>query len=195
MNNSFLKHLENLSKFHSYAKGESIFHPGQRAESIFKVITGEVHLYRHGQNGKRVLLYRAYDDQFFAEASINSDSYHCTAVSIKPSEIQIIDARKMLRELATNPEFALAWTANLSSELRRQRANVERLHLKSAEQRLRHFIMTEGSPLGELQLQGTVSELAEILGLSREALYRTISTMEKQGVLQRKGDLIKLMEL
>ena len=195
MNELFLKHLENLSKFHCYAKGETIFHLGQQAESIFKVIKGEVHLYRHSQNGKRVLLYRAYDNQFFAEASINSDYYHCTAVSLKASEIQIVDARKMALELGENSEFALAWAANLSSELRRQRANVERLHLKSAEERLRHFIMTEGSPLGELHQKGTVSELAEILGLSREALYRIISKMEKQGVLLRNDNLIKLKDI
>jgi len=187
MNELFLKHLENLSKFHCYAKGETIFHLGQQAESIFKVIKGEVHLYRHSQNGKRVLLYRAYDNQFFAEAS--------TAVSLKASEIQIVDARKMALELGENSEFALAWAANLSSELRRQRANVERLHLKSAEERLRHFIMTEGSPLGELHQKGTVSELAEILGLSREALYRIISKMEKQGVLLRNDNLIKLKDI
>ena len=195
MKNSFLKHLENLSKFHCYAKGETIFHPGQQAESIFKVIKGEVHLYRHNQDGKRVLLHRAYDNQYFAEASISSDCYHCTAVSIKPSEIQIIDAEKMVLELGVNSEFAIAWTANLSSELRRQRASVERLHLKSAEERLKHFILTEGSPLGELHLKGTVSELSEILGLSREALYRTISKMEKQGTLLRTDNLIKLKQI
>jgi CRP-like cAMP-binding protein len=151
-----------------------------------------VHLYRHNQDGKRVLLYRAYDNQYFAEVSINSDCYHCTAVSRKQSEIQIIDAEKMLLELGVNSEFAVAWTANLSSELRRQLASVERLHLKSAEEKLRHFILTEGSPLGELQLKGTVSELSEIPGLSCETLYRTISKMEKQGMLLRTDNLIKL---
>lgn len=195
MENSFLKHLEKLSRFHCYAKGETIFHVGQQAESIFKVIKGEVHLYRHNQDGRRVLLYRAYDNQYFAEASISSAYYHCTAVSLKPSEILIIDAKKMILELGVNSEFALAWISNLSSELRRQRASVERLHLKSAEERLRHFILTEGSPLGELHLKGTVSELSEILGLSRETLYRTISKMEIQGILLRTDNLIKLKRI
>ncbi len=195
MNSIFLKHLENLSRVNSYAKGETIFHPGQQAESIYKVIKGEVHLYRHNQDGKRALLYRAYDNQYFAEASLNSDCYHCTAISIKPSEIQVINTEKMVFDLKENSEFAMSWIANLSSELRRQRARVELLHIKSAEERLRHFILTEGSPSGELHLQGTISELSEILGLSREALYRLISKMERQDILQRTGNLIKLKEI
>ena len=192
MNNSFHIHLENLSKFNCYAKGETIFHLGQQAESIYKVITGEVHLYRHNQDGKRVLLYRAYDDHYFAEASLNSDQYHCTAVSVKSSEIQVINAAKMLGVLRENTDFAVAWITKLSSELRRQRTFVELLHLKSAEERLRHFILTEGSPWGELHLKGTVSDLSEMLGLSREALYRTIAKMEKRGVLQRADNFLKL---
>jgi len=188
-------HLENLSKSKCYAKGEIIFHPGQQAESIYKVTKGEVHLYRHSQDGKRVLLHRAYDDHYFAEASLNSDQYHCTAVSVKSSEIQVINATKMLGVLRENTDFAVAWITRLSSELRRQRTFVELLHLKSAEERLRHYILTEGSPWGELHLKGTVSELSEILGLSRETLYRTISKMEKQGILQRVDNILRLKEI
>jgi len=195
MNNSFQIHLEKLSTFKYFAKGEIIFHPGQQAESIYKVIKGEVHVYRHNQDGKRVLLYRAYDNHYFAEASLNSDQYHCTAASLTSSEIQVINTAKMLGALRENTDFAVAWITHLCSEIRRQRTCVERLHIKSAEERLRHLILTEGSPWGELQLKGTISELSEVLGLSREALYRTISKMEKQGTLQRTGNLFKLKEI
>lgn len=195
MEPSFLHRLETLSKLKSFAKGGIIFHLGEQAESIYKIVTGEVHLYRHNQDGKRVLLHRAYDNQFFAEASLNSDCYHCTAVSMKPSTIQIINADKMLLELNNNAQFSTAWIAHLSSELRRQRASVERLHIKSAEDRLRHYILTEGTAWGELQLQGTISELSEILGISREALYRTLSSMEKKGVLERKDHLLTLKHI
>jgi CRP-like cAMP-binding protein len=195
MNNSFLKELENLSKNKSFKKREVVFHLGEKAKSIYRVIQGEVHLYRHNQDGKRVLLYRAYDNDYFAEASLNSDRYHCSAVSMKPSSVQVIDGEAMLRELKVNSEFATAWIANLSSELRRQRASVERLHIKSAEERLKHFILTEGSPWGELHLTGTISELSEIIGINRETLYRTLSKMEKQGILQRKRNIYRLLKI
>jgi len=191
--NTYQDSLQSISKFKSFAKGETIFHLGERAEAIFKVIKGEAHLYRHNQSGNRVLLYRAFEGNYFAEASLSSDAYHCTAESIKASEIQIIDSNKMTRLLNQSPGFASKWILILSSELRRQRASVERLNIKSAADRIKHYILTEGDSWGEIQLQGSLSDLSEVLGLSRESLYRTLSKMEKIGELERSDQSLKLI--
>lgn len=192
MNNSYHDLLQGISKIRSFSKGEPIFRLNQCAEALYKVLIGEVHLYRHNQNGNRVLLYRAYEDNYFAEASLNSHVYHCTAECVKESEIQIIDANKMLRLLDQNAEFASKWILILSSELRRQRASVERLSIKSAAERIKHYILTEGESWGELQLKGSLSDLSDMLGLSRESLYRTLSKMEKSGELERIDQSFKL---
>ena len=88
--------------------------------------------------------------------------------------------------LANNPELALAWIARLSKELRVQRTHVERLSLKSPVEKVIHYITTEGSPSGELLVNGTLGELAHIINISRETLYRTLAKMEKQGLLKRE---------
>ena len=192
MSSPFPNLLKSISKTRTLKKGETVFQLGQPAEAIYKVIRGQVHLYRHDQDGRRVLLYRAYDDHFFAEASLNSQQYHCTAVCIKPTDIEIFNAKQLLDLLNTNPDFALSWISLLSSELRRQRASVERLNIKSARERIRHYVMTEGEPWGELHLKGTMTDWSEVLGLTRETLYRTLSDMEKQGELERIDSLIRL---
>ncbi len=192
MNIPYQNLLKSISKIKSFAKGETVFLHGNRTEAIFKVIKGEVHLHRHNANGNKVLLYRAYSGNYFAEASLSSDVYHCTAECVKASEIQIIDNRKMINLLDQNPEFASRWIIILSSELRRQRASVERLNIKSAAERIKHYVLTEGDSWGELTLQGSLSELSEVLGLSRETLYRTLSKMEKSAVLERTEKPLKL---
>jgi CRP-like cAMP-binding protein len=192
MNDSHLDLLLSIGKHRSLSDGEAVFQLGQRAEAIFRVIHGEVHLYRHGPDGKRILLYRAYDGDYFAEASLNATQYHCTAICARPTELQVFNAREMRSLLRKDAEFASAWISRLSSELRRQRASVERLNLKSAADRVSHYLMTEGEPSGELQLRGTLSEMAEMLGLSREALYRTLSKMQSQGILERINDVLRL---
>lgn len=115
---SYLDLLQEISKYRHLNKGESVFQHGQAAEAIFKVIKGEVHLYRHEPQGKRVLLYRAYENNFFAEASLNSKHYHCTAICIVPTEVQVINAKKMSLLLQKNSKFATDWIFLLSSELR-----------------------------------------------------------------------------
>lgn len=171
MNDTQLDPLLAIGKYRSLNDGDAVFQLGQRADAIFRVISGEVHLYRHGQDGKRVLLYRAYDGDYFAEASLNAAQYHCTAICACPTELQVFNAKEMRNLLRKDAEFAAAWIFRLSSELRRQRASVERLNLKSAADRVSHYLMTEGEPWGELQLRGTLSEMAEMLGLSRESVF------------------------
>lgn len=195
MNSPHLDPLLSIGKQRSFDEMEAVFQLGLQAEAIFRVISGEVHLYRHSRGGKRILLHRAYDGDFFAEASLNSTHYHCTAICVRPTKLQVFNAHEMRGLLRGDPDFAMAWISRLSSELRRQRTSVERLNLKSAEERVSHYLTTEGTPLGELQLCGTLSELAEILGLSREALYRTLARMQKQGALERTGDLLRLRGL
>ena len=192
MNDPQLDPLLAIGKYRSLIDGDAVFQLGQRADAIFRVISGEVHLYRHGRDGKRVLLYRAYDGDYFAEASLNAAQYHCTAICASPTKLHVFNAKEMRNLLRKDAEFAAAWISRLSSELRRQRASVERLNLKSAVDRVSHYLMTECEPWGELQLRGTLSEMAEMLGLSRESLYRTLSKMQSQGLLERSDDVLRL---
>jgi len=177
-----------------YQQDQTVFRHGQTADRVFRVISGEVHLYRHDYAGKRVLIFRAYEGDYFAEASLYSKEYHCTALCVKPSRVQSYSAKKLLALLQSDSCFSISWIARLSSELRRQRATTERLHLKSAVDRVVHYLMTEGDPAGEIKIKGTLSEIAEILGLTRETLYRALAKMEKAKQLERSGDLLRLTD-
>lgn len=187
-----MKILDAIGKTRCFNEDESVFQIGQPATHIFQVITGEVHLYRHSGEGQRVLLFRAYAGDYFAEASLNSATYHCTAVSKTPSSILFFNADEVRLLLQENSQFAMAWITRLSNELRRQRASVERLNLKAAADRVIHYLLTEGQPMGEVTLTGTLSELSEILGMSRETLYRTLALMQKSGSIERIGNKLRI---
>ena len=77
----------------------------------------------------------------------------------------------------------------LAAEVRRQRSNVERMALKSVRGRLLHFLAIEGER-GKIHLRGTKRELAADLGISHEALYRTIAALKREGALaEDRGSL------
>ena len=185
--------LQQIGKLRRMAEGEAVFQQGQRAHAIYQVISGEVHLLRHGRDGRQVLLHRATDGDFFAEASLNSTHYHCTAMCIRPTELRMLSADRLRALLQEDAAFAFAWISRLSSELRRQRASVERLSLKTASDRLCHYLMTEGDPPGEYQLTGTLTQLADVLGLTRESLYRTMADMKRQGLLRQENGRLCLL--
>jgi CRP-like cAMP-binding protein len=180
--------FNSIAKIRKFKKDDNVFHIGDKVNCLFKVITGEVHLYRHSYDGKQILLYRAYNGNFLAEASLTSNSYHCSALCVKHSTIETYNTKEVKLILGKNPKAALKWIEYLSKELRNQRASVERLCLKSPVDKLIHYLITEGAPPGEYFISGTLSELAEIINISRETLYRTLSLMQKQDILERTND-------
>ncbi len=77
-------------------------------------------------------------------------------------------------------EFRNRWITHLARELRKVRAHAERLSLKTARERVLHFIETEGER-GVVNLSQSKKDWSVELGLTHEALDRALA--EKRGEL------------
>jgi DNA-binding MarR family transcriptional regulator len=73
----------------------------------------------------------------------------------------------------------------------RLRTQSERLGLKDIRSKLIHLIETEGSQ-GVLTLQSDFKSLASEIGVTHEALYRTITSLEKEGLLLKHNNTLAL---
>jgi CRP-like cAMP-binding protein len=76
--------------------------------------------------------------------------------------------------------------------LRRVRLQNERLALRHAEQRVLHYIETEGNGLS-VELGQTRKDWAAELGLTHEALYRTLASMKRRRLLQVAGSRLTVI--
>lgn len=170
-----------------------VFAAGARASNVYHLASGGVRLLRFGRGGEEVAIHQAHAGEYFAEASLHSERYHCSAVATQPSEVVVIPAGALRRLLAEDAAFCLQWVEILSRQLRRSRARVERLCLKSARERVLHLLLTEGEgPQSRYRPPGTLKELASELGLTHEALYRTLAAMVGEGVLVRRAGQLAL---
>lgn len=148
------------------------------------VVSGEVHLVRQSLAGAQVVLQRARKG-FLAEASLDQAAYHCDAVAVLPSELVTLPRKAFLEALAVDA-FRSRWIAHLARELRRVRAQAERMSLKTAQERIVHYIETEGSD-GAIVLSQSKKDWAAELGLTHEALYRALARMERAGQIDVDG--------
>jgi len=186
--------LRDASASVSLEPSEAVFRSGDRTHSVFYVETGAIRLVRYGRAGEEVLLHDAHAGEFFAEASLDSARYHCDAIASEASLVLQFPSATFRALLDTDREFSRQWVALLARQLRTLRARVERLSLRSASERVRHLLLTEGrGPRCEFRVQGTLKDLARALGLTHEALYRTLSTMQREGTLVRQGSALRLL--
>jgi CRP/FNR family transcriptional regulator, dissimilatory nitrate respiration regulator len=173
--------------------GDIVFRQGARAQAVFYLCAGSVRLGRHGRAGEEVSIHHACAGEFFAEASLYGDRYHCTAVATQPGHLFVLPAAALKGLLACDLAFSQQWIALLSAQLRRTRIKVERLCLKSAQERIRHLLLTEGTgPSSRYRLRGTFKDLAAELGITHEALYRTMAVMVRSGVIARNGQSLSI---
>lgn len=164
---------------------ETLFRIGDPVRCIYLVISGETRLIRLDRNGGEVILQRSRGG-FIAEASLDSRTYHCDAVASEATSILAFPASAFRSVLDADPAFSRAWQSQLAKEVRKLRAQCERLSLHSAADRINHYIESEGND-GVLMLTQSRKSWAAELGLSHEALYRTLRRMHDNGMLDIDG--------
>ena len=158
------------------AKDAVLFAQGTKPKSMHCVLFGEIRLLRTTSTGAEILLQRSREG-FVAESSLDQAAYHCNAVATTRSRVLAIPRPAFQKEL-DDPKFRGVWIAYINAELRRARAQSERLRLRTARERIVHFIETEGGN-GTINLGLSKKAWAAELGLTHEALYRALSTMIK----------------
>jgi CRP-like cAMP-binding protein len=186
--------LRTLGRRMTCPKGRWVFRKGDAVQAVFFVLDGEVRLSRFAKDGSEIALHRAGRGEFFAEAALNAPRYDCNARASQSSALLAFPAGKVHKLLDKDPEFAHQWVALLARQLHAARARLERLALKSAAERVLHYLHIEGKgPRCEVALSGSVKDLAKELGLTHESLYRTLARLERDGVIVRRDHRLRLV--
>jgi CRP-like cAMP-binding protein len=170
-------------------KGDFVFQRGDRPRYMFAVLSGEARLMRILPTGGEVILQRARRG-LLAEASLDQPRYHCDAIAVLPTQLACLQ-RSKFREALADDAFRSSWTTHLLQELRRVRAQSERLSLHAARDRIIHYIEVEGNN-GRVALSQSKKDWAAELGLAHESLYRTLTRMVLAGELRAEGRYLLL---
>lgn len=184
--------LRQAAKRTDLKQGDPVFRAGDSVSAVIYLLSGELRLVRRSRQGTEIVLQRTRGG-FFAEASMESGHYHCDAVAAEAGELLRFPARPFREALAHDATFRNAWIAHLAREVRRLRTQCERLSLNGAEERILHYLESEGSN-GAVALTQTKKAWAAELGLSHEALYRALRRLEEQKVIHVDHGQISLVQ-
>lgn len=168
---SALAPLFNDAPSRIFRDGEAVFRAGARVESVFLVREGAIGLVRHTREGARLLLHRAGPGTLLAEASAWSDVYHCDAVALGDARVASLPRAAFRTTLARDPVLLDAWSAELARAVQAARMRAEIRSLRTVAERLDAWL----DAFGALPARGRVQDVAEEIGVSREALYRELA--------------------
>ncbi len=174
--------------------GESLFRLGDRSIGLVEVVAGRVRLARVDRSGREIVLYVAAPGDTIAEASLFSPRYHCDAIASTEATVRIYPKPALLSAFADDPKAAQAFAAMLAHQVMTLRTRLEQRNIRSARERVRHFLALHVGEDGRtINLGGApLKEIAAEIGLTHEALYRTLSALERAGEIRRAGSTITL---
>jgi CRP-like cAMP-binding protein len=179
----------------SLKAGQSLFRQGSRTAGLYEVVSGKVRLARVDRSGREAVLHSASAAETIAEASLFSPTYHCDAIASTNAVVRFYPKAAVLAEFRRNPKAAAAFMAMLARQIMNLRTSLEQRAIHSARDRIRHYLAVNLGPDGRsVLLPGTLKELAANLGLTHEALYRTLAEMQANGEVERLTGKIRLIK-
>lgn len=174
--------------------GETLFHLGDKTTGFYEIIAGRVRMARVDRSGREVILFIAGPGEIIAEASLFSPAYHCDAIASTDAVVRLYPKAAMLAAFDRDAKSAQAFTATLAHQVMNLRTRIAQRNIRSARERVRHFLSLNADADGRgVELPGTLKDLAAELGLTHEALYRTLAALERAGEIKRAKGRIALL--
>jgi CRP/FNR family transcriptional regulator, dissimilatory nitrate respiration regulator len=172
--------------------GQALFRLGDRTAGLHEIVHGRVRLARVDADGRETILYVAAAGDTLAEASLFSPTYHCDAIATGDALVRLYPKAAVLAALRRDPKAAQAFMAMLARQVMSLRTRIEQRNIHSARDRIRHYLAVNVGADGKtIALSGSLKDLAGELGLTHEALYRTLAVMARAREIRRgEGKII-----
>ena len=156
------------------------------------VVSGQLEAYKN-EGGKKIFLKKINVREITGIATLfdKSGQYISTFVAKKDSEILILSEEFILNAIRSSPDFAEFFSKLLCEKLRYLNSRIDTYTQSSVDDRLLEFI--KNSPTYPF-IEMSMMSLSSALGVGRASLYRSLSTLEENGIISKEGKKIYLLK-
>ncbi len=169
----------------SVPAGTTLFRLGDPTIGIFLLVDGSLRLVRVTSDGGSVTLHQARPGETFAEASLFAMLYLCDALADTDCVVGLYPKAQLTSQLRGNPDALWNFTQELAHRLIGLCQLYELKQIRSAPERVLQFLRLRCDDAGHFRATGTLKEVAMELGLTHEALYRALATLEQRQLISR----------
>lgn len=178
-----------------FIEGQVLASQGEPSPGLYVIVRGQVLLSRARPDRPAQALYLLGPGDVFGEGGLQpSRLFHLSARAVTPGHAALLSTALLGSLARREPAQMLSLLSLLSRRLELSHRRQDWFAVSSPRERLLHvlahwarqFGRTEGEDLW-LPLGLTHSELADVAGLARETVSRTLTTLETEGLIQRRA--------
>lgn len=196
------KELDSFGKLafvREYDKNETIIHKQDEGDTFFSLISGRVKVVLTDDEGKEFIVGILQPTEFFGElALLDGEPRSASVVAIDKTEVLVLRRDDFLKLFTSNPEMAKKVIAVLGRRLRNANEHIESLVFLDVCGRLARILLDMAVEGGrevdagiEISVAHSRTELANLVGTTRETLTRALKTLETMGYIRiRKNTFV-----
>jgi CRP-like cAMP-binding protein len=203
MSSEVLVKLAALMRPRRYARDEVIYLRGDPGTAFYVIVSGKVKITLTSPDGKELILRRLGPSDFHGElALLDDEPRSADAVATEPSVLLVLQRATFRQFLSDHPGVATKLLATVSQYLRRNAELIQDATFLDVPARLARILLELAGSQGatELPPPGAVipdrlkqSELASLVGATRESINKWLGSFEKQGLIRYDKGQITLL--
>lgn len=187
---------------YSYSKGEFIVMEEMEGQQCYFITHGSVKITRSSKEGREVILAILTAGEFFGEMSLlDGETRSANVLTLEETKVLALNRNDFMATLEEYPRVSIQLLKELTIRLRKSDLQIASLTLSDAEKRIGLCILRLASEQGTIR-QGHVKvkkfpfqhDIANMAGTSRETVSRTLVLFEQNGLIQREGRQLTIVD-
>ena len=182
--------LISLAMPRSFGAGEPVCRVGDPGGSMMAVLAGTVRISMPTVKGKEVILADLRPGQLFGEiALLDGKPRSANATALTKCDLLVLERRNVIPFLERNPAACLQLMELLCARIRRSDERMADLAFFELPSRLAKVLLRYASEKtgAEVRLSLSQTELAEMVGATRENVNRCLRDWHRRGIVKLKG--------
>jgi len=190
-----VREFQQTAFFAQIPAGRDVFIEGDRADAIALLLSGEVRVYKIGETGREITLYRFGNGGscvLTANAILSQQTFPAIATVVHDAEAVMIPAdtfRKWVHRYDMWRDFVFDL---MSQRLLSVIEIVDEVAFRRLDTRIASFLLERGRIQNPIRI--THQEIAAELGSSREVISRVLEDFSRQDVIQSSRGVIEILD-
>ena len=190
--NVLSKKEHQMVKGYQIAKGNVIYHEGERCETIGIIISGKIDIVSYSFEGKEQLINSLKAGEIFGNNLLFSSEpvYRGDVIAKEKSVIAFINKENLIYLLQNNRDFLELYLKAQSDKAKLLTARIQLLSFTNAEERLFYYASKNNGVI----IFKNVTILAATIGVQRETLSRLLTVLIKKHLIKKEKGKITVLK-
>ncbi len=186
----------------TYRRGTMIFHKDQPGDGLHVIESGRVRFFLPAEGGEELTIDVAGAGEVFGElALLDGQPRSASAEALEETVTHLLAREQFQAVLAASPDLATALIDLLSTRLRHATDYAESLAFLDVHARVARALLELAGRYGlrgdggiTIDLELTQTDLAAMVGATRERVNRALAAFREQGLVELRGRQIVLRD-